>query len=113
MKLKYFYKFMRSGFKFWKFRKVCHRIDQLAVHKIKTVFLWLLKKELIDDKESTRIENFVQGREKLISDRLCKKALKAFEINRSNNKRLKRVMGGIFERNLELDFYVAFGKIRN
>lgn len=22
-------------------------------------------------------------------------------------------MGGIFERNLELDFYVAFGKIRN
>jgi len=32
---------------------------------------------------------------------------------KENNSRLKRVLGGIFYRNMELDFYVAFGKIRN
>ena len=30
MKLKYFYKFMRSGYKFWRFRKVCHKVDKMA-----------------------------------------------------------------------------------
>ena len=44
MKLKYFYKFMRSGYKFWKFRKTCQRIDQMAERKIKIVFMWLLNK---------------------------------------------------------------------
>lgn len=34
-------------------------------------------------------------------------------MNRERCKRLKRVLGGVFERNFELDFYVAFGKIRN
>lgn len=48
-----------------------------------------------------------------MNTRLLKKAFKSFEANKKNNSRLKRVMGGIFGRNLELDFYVAFGKIRN
>jgi hypothetical protein len=45
MKLKYFMKFMRSGFKFWKFRKVCERLDKMAERKIKVVFIWLLKQD--------------------------------------------------------------------
>jgi hypothetical protein len=44
---------------------------------------------------------------------LCRKAFKGFKMAKDNNARLKRVMGGIFYRNMELDFYVAFGKIRN
>ncbi len=43
IKLKYLYKFMRSGYKFWKFRKVCHRIDTLVEKKAKVVFFWILK----------------------------------------------------------------------
>ncbi len=55
MKLKYFYKFMRSGYKFWKFRKTCQRIDQMAERKIKIVFMWLLKEDIRQVKEETRI----------------------------------------------------------
>lgn len=33
--------------------------------------------------------------------------------NKDRCKGLKRTLGGIFERNLELGFYVGFGKIRN
>ena len=40
-------------------------------------------------------------------------ALNGFILNAKRNRRLKRAMGGVFERNLELDFYTAFGKIRN
>ena len=50
MKIKYFYKFMRSGYKFWRFRKVCQRVDKIAETKIKMVFMWLLKKDLEDEK---------------------------------------------------------------
>jgi hypothetical protein len=46
-------------------------------------------------------------------DTLLKSSLKGFQLNRERCKRIKRVMGGIFDRNFELDFYVAFGKIRN
>lgn len=49
----------------------------------------------------------------MINTRLLKKGFKGFQINKDKNSRLKRVMGGIFYRNFELDFYVAFGKIRN
>ena len=49
----------------------------------------------------------------MINLRLCKKGIKGLQITKENNARLKRVMGGIFYRNAELDFYVAFGKIRN
>ena len=51
MKLKYFYKFMRSGYKFWRFRKVCHKVDRMAEKKIKMVFMWLLKRDLSVEKE--------------------------------------------------------------
>ena len=47
IKLKYLYKFMRSGFKFWKFRKVCHRIDNMVTKKVKLVFFWILKEDKI------------------------------------------------------------------
>lgn len=50
MKLKYFYKFMRSGYKFWKFRKVCQRVDKMAETKIKMVFMWLLKSDMVVEK---------------------------------------------------------------
>jgi len=45
IKLKYLYKFMRIGFKFWKFRKVRYRIDIMVTKKVKLVFFWLLKEE--------------------------------------------------------------------
>ena len=61
MKLKYFYKFMRSGFQFWKFRKICHKVDQMAEKKIKMVFMWLLKSDMTIQKEESRIESFVSG----------------------------------------------------
>ena len=62
MKLKYFYKFMRSGFKFWKFRKISHKVDQMAEKKIKMVFMWLLKHDNTVQKEENRIESFVEGK---------------------------------------------------
>ena len=43
MKLKFFYKFMRSGYKFWRFRKTCERIDKMTEKKVKLVFMWILK----------------------------------------------------------------------
>ena len=42
-KLKYFNKFLRSGFKYWKFRKTIQRLDKLVDKKVKIVFMWLLK----------------------------------------------------------------------
>jgi hypothetical protein len=45
IKLKYLYKFMRNGFKFWKFRKICHRVDKMVERKVKFVFIWLLKED--------------------------------------------------------------------
>ena len=55
MKLKYFYKFMRSGYKFWKFRKVSQRVDKMAETKIKMTFMWLLKSDMLEVKEENRI----------------------------------------------------------
>ena len=55
MKLKYFYKFMRSGYRFWKFRKICHKVDRMADKKIKMVFFWLLKRDMSVDKEEYRV----------------------------------------------------------
>ncbi len=43
MKLKYFYKFMKNGFKYWKFRKTIDRMEKMVVKKVKIVFLWILK----------------------------------------------------------------------
>ena len=51
MKLKYFYKFMRSGFRFWKFRKISQKVDKMAEKKIKMVFMWLLKNDMTTGKE--------------------------------------------------------------
>lgn len=50
MKLKYFYKFMRSGYKLWKFRKVSQRVDKMAETKIKMTFMWLLKRDMFEAK---------------------------------------------------------------
>ena len=45
MKLKYFYKFMRSGYRYWRFRSICHKVDKMVEKKCKMVFVWLLKKD--------------------------------------------------------------------
>lgn len=100
IKLKYLYKFMRSGFKFWKFRKVCHRIDNMVTKKVKLVFFWILKEDKRQITQETRIESFVEGKERKINEKYCRKALKGFQMNRDRNRRFRRVIGGIFERNL-------------
>lgn len=43
VKLKYFYKFLKNGYKYWKFRKTAERVDRLMDKKVKIVVLWLLK----------------------------------------------------------------------
>lgn len=43
IKLKYFYKFMKNGFKYWRFRKTVDRMEKMVVKKVKIVFLWILK----------------------------------------------------------------------
>jgi hypothetical protein len=40
-------------------------------------------------------------------------AMKSLQTHREKHRHFRRVIDGIFERNLELEFYVAFGKIRN
>ena len=45
-KLKYFYKFMRSGFRYWKFRKTIQRMEIMTNQKLKIVFMWLLKRNM-------------------------------------------------------------------
>lgn len=87
---------MRSGFKFWQFRKTCQRIDQMAEKKIKVVFMWLLKEDLRTIKEENRVESFLQHKESIIIKSYLKRSMKGFETNRDRCKRLKRVMGGIF-----------------
>lgn len=45
-KFKYFFKFLKHGYKYWKFRKTCQRIDALTNKKLKMVFMWLLKQNI-------------------------------------------------------------------
>ena len=77
------------------------------------VFMWLLKRDIMIEKENNRIETFCENKERIINERLMRKYFKALNTVKTKNKSLKRVLSGIFQRNLELDFYVAFGKIRN
>lgn len=51
VKLKYFYKFMKNGFKYWKFRKTIQRMDKMVDKKVKIVFVWLLKQNMKEIKE--------------------------------------------------------------
>ena len=46
LKLKYFFKFMKNGFKYWKFRKTIQRIDKMVDKKVKIVFMWLLNQNI-------------------------------------------------------------------
>jgi predicted transcriptional regulator with HTH domain len=59
IKLKYFFKFMKNGFKYWKFRKTIQRIDKMVDKKVKIVFMWLLKQNFNSIKDEQRIDNFV------------------------------------------------------
>lgn len=52
-------------------------------------------------------------REELIHRNIYKTVLKGFKFVIDRNRRVRRVLSGIFARNLELDSYLAFGKIRN
>lgn len=60
VKLKYFYKFLKNGFKYWKFRKTIQRMDKMVDKKVKIVFMWLLKQNIAGIKEEHRIEYFVE-----------------------------------------------------
>jgi hypothetical protein len=59
IKLKYFFKFMKNGFKYWKFRKTIQRIDKMVDKKVKIVFMWLLKQNINSIKDEQRIDNFL------------------------------------------------------
>lgn len=39
----YFFKFFKSGFKAWKFRKIFQRVDTLISQKLNKVFIFCLK----------------------------------------------------------------------
>lgn len=43
---------------------------------------------------------------------MIKNAFNGFVFNKTRNRKIKQLMAGIFDRNLEIDFYTAFGKIR-
>ena len=45
-KFKYFYKFLKNGYKYWKFRKTVERVDLMTNKKLKMVFMWLLKQNI-------------------------------------------------------------------
>ena len=55
VKLKYLYKFMKGGYKYWKFRKTCQRIDKMVDKKVKLVFFWILKEDKKKITEEHRI----------------------------------------------------------
>ena len=59
------------------------------------------------------MQAYLAERDNIMWSRSKRNALNGFILNAKRNRRLKRAMGGVFERNLELDFYTAFGKIRN
>lgn len=46
---------MRSGFKFWQFRKLSHKVDKMTEKKVKMVFMWHLKRDMLVEKEENRI----------------------------------------------------------
>jgi hypothetical protein len=46
VKLKYFYKFLKNGYKYWRFRKTAERVDRLIVKKVKIVALWVMKQDI-------------------------------------------------------------------
>lgn len=50
LKLKYFFKFLKNGFKYWQFRKTVQRIDKMVDKKIKIVFMWILKETIRSEK---------------------------------------------------------------
>jgi hypothetical protein len=56
IKLKYFYKFMKNGYKFWKFRKTVQRTDKLIEKKLKIVFTWILKVNMTEKLLEQRVE---------------------------------------------------------
>ena len=96
VKLKYFFKFLKNGFKYWKFRKTVQRIDKMVDKKVKIVFMWILKETIRSEKEEVRVENAVVEKEKTINLRLIRTSIYGFRSNVDRNRRLRRVMGGIF-----------------
>lgn len=96
VKLKYFYKFLKNGFKYWKFRKTIQRMDKMVDKKVKIVFMWLLKQNIRGAKEQHRIQSFVEEKEKLIHTKMLKNAIIGFKSNVDRNRRFRRVIGGIF-----------------
>lgn len=96
IKLKYFFKFMKNGFKYWKFRKTIQRIDKMVDKKVKIVFMWLLKQSITQEKEAQRIESSVEEKEKTVHTRMLKNAIFGFKSNVERNRRFRRVLGGIF-----------------
>lgn len=55
----------------------------------------------------------MEEKEKIIHTKLLKNAINGFRSNVDRNRRFRRVIGGIFSRNLELDYYAAYARIRN
>jgi hypothetical protein len=96
IKLKYFFKFLKNGFKYWKFRKTVQRIDKMVDKKVKIVFMWILKETIRTEKEELRVENAVVEKEKTINLRLIRNSIYGFRSNVDRNRRLRRVIGGIF-----------------
>ncbi len=44
---------------------------------------------------------------------MLRNTITGFKTNVDRQRRFRRVISGIFERNLELDYYAAYAKIRN
>lgn len=80
IKLKFFYKFMKNGYKYWKFRKTVQNIDKMVIRKCKMVFFWLLKQDQYQIKEQLRIDTFVEEKERKINHAICKRVLNAFKL---------------------------------
>jgi hypothetical protein len=100
VKLKYFYKFLKNGYKYWKFRKTAERVDRLMDKKVKIVVLWLLKQNIEEYREEHRIESFVLEKEALIHKSIYNNVFKGFKFIVERNRRVRRILAGIFSRNL-------------
>jgi hypothetical protein len=60
------------------------------------VFIWLLKQDQYQIKEQLRIDTFVEEKERKINHAICKRVLNAFKLVIERNRKIRRVMGGIF-----------------
>lgn len=105
---KYFYRFVDRGGKLWRVKLQIRKLEAMVLRKLAQIFMWELRQRMRSQLLETRREHTIELMHGKYERNLGRLALQGFAFFLERNKRMRRCLSFVVNRNTELKAHAAY-----